>query len=313
MVVYDAADLPRFVTAILLILVTFVLYSHPFPAESFRYYFRTAGQLLLIGTLWQYVRDPSIIMWNNRWMGIVNHPVFLALFSAIYGIIAFSFALESERTGKRVWAFVEFCAFSLLIVLSGSRTGLLTMGCGVGAMVFAHGNKTRNHSLGFLFLFSALLAGMVLVSTDLGSSLFDEDNRVLSTQDTRSKAWATQLATFEENPLFGSGYTDRSESSFLAALSIAGLVGGLGYLLFFFSGLSRAIAVIFNFGGRYDHGSIGFLTCASLLLALLAASLVEGFAIMGIQVVSTGIIALTHSIYVLERETIDLNSLSRDV
>lgn len=240
--------------------------------------------------------DPSQAFAGGRLYGTTPNPQRIGTMLAL--ALPYSFALFQDRANvgwSRAFHAVLPAVAGVLVIGSGSRTGGLM--CLVGVALYFRAR------LGPL-----LLTGLVVVSAGLavfqflGESLAGGQERILSTENTRSEIWSEMWAEFLRNPLFGSPRETASENSFLSIASITGVVG-LVPLTFLIAFLAKGTARVVRYRGRLGT----FRPVADLVVAsvgqVFVAWMFEGF-LLGVLTDHTVMLYCTLGLLALVTERI---------
>ena len=179
--------------------------------------------------------------------GIMTHSMVLA---PIAGLSLIESLNRYLRTGNRLWI-VAIGAAMINLLLCASRGSIVGTSLGVIWMIMTVGGVRRQASI-----FAVSVLGAIMVIVDLGffsvassqtspnqeGPVLTEVLRVKSFSNTRAWLWEARIAEFRESPAIGIGflrtiYGRESElgeiepgSSYLAILSMTGLVGAFGWL-----------------------------------------------------------------------------------
>ncbi|TCL07333.1 O-antigen ligase family protein [Sodalis ligni] len=175
--------------------------------------------------------------WKGRFFGIYTHPNFLAVDHAT--IIAISLGYLSEKNKgyfnrfkfDQLICFFNLIASFLLIILSGSRTGIV--GFSAALIVYGVLNFKRNIILSICLFFVSLVA---LVYFYLNLSDIAQDStgltRILNAGNTRAQVWGGLWHDFMSSPLIGIGSLSIGTSgSYLKILSLGGIMLFIPFLI----------------------------------------------------------------------------------
>lgn len=220
-----------FVTATLLPLLFAAALSMDTP-EHVRGLLRTvavvSGVWVLMCAVQFFVNSGYLTTGNeNRFVGLMSNPQHTGVVLAFMAVTLLWLTLNDRIRVIRPYYIVTLGAVLLMLAWTGSRTGLGMAAIGFAAVMFTRFGKA--------ILFMPIVLGVayygfkgVLALT--GSRVGVE--RLMSTTDTRSHAWATLWRVGMENPLFGAGIADAetSENSWLYAFAAFG-IGMLGLAL----------------------------------------------------------------------------------
>ena len=196
----------------------------------------------------------------NYFQGITNHSMLLGPFSAMSVLYSLFNFLPQEQTKKKkmLYAVILLCALFCLLQ-AASRTAFIA--CLVSAMLFLALYFRRN--LGRYVKVVACAVAVVALSFPLWirymDKLEEKNNGDTSLSfDSRAVYWQTRVEEFESSPLIGIGFSSvdidnekgsnfnaesgqvESGSSWLSALSMTGLLGGLALVSVFVSAIAKA-------------------------------------------------------------------------
>lgn len=182
-------------------------------------------------SLIQYLRDPSVLTLGgggSRFQGMLSNPQHAAALLAMTSIVSAWLVLnDPKRRYRLLWTAVAGVGV-LLLLWTGSRTGLGM--CVVGA-AFVFYPKLGSSILFLPFVAGAFYLGLQFIT---GSGSEVDFSRLLSTENTRARSWASLLSTAAAHPILGVGTTERnafegSENSFLYGIASFGM--GMGVLI----------------------------------------------------------------------------------
>ncbi len=241
---------------------------------------------------------------NPRLFGTTSHPNFLGVQLAIFSII--NVMTFFRCSGKMRWlaAGVFACGFGLL-VLTGSRTGLLIFVTGVFFSYWARSRfsiQTWLLSAVLAMVFAAVVV-LLIYGNDSSGAAADPFARQGAQFDTRSGAWGYLWDRIVEDPIWGMGtFGLASENSFLRGWAAFGVL----YLVMFSS-----VALISFFRLRVTCRELGFGSevcyLFGLFVAILFGSVLEGYLteVLGVPILFWIILTVTSglSVYVRQQQT----------
>lgn len=223
----------------------------------------------------------------GRFLGTTGNPQQAAtLLAGIIPAVGFMIEHESERRWLRYLWLLLFAVSIGLILITGSRTGLLMTGI---ALLSFYRNRVWKLLrigvpvvivawLGFTYLTDNGEIGRQILSM-VNTRLFTDIDSQFTTANSRQMVWAALWNSFSQNPLFGSpllgerlmGY---GESSWLGAAAAVGIVGLVPLLLFGLACLKMMISLLII---GYKHAESHLQTSAVVagLASLLVASFFE--------------------------------------
>lgn len=159
-----------------------------------------------------------------RFQGLLANPQHAAAYLAPTFVTLLALYLHDPL--KRLKLFWMCClgAAGVMVLWTGSRSAAAMSVMGAAFVLYSR--------LGRSVLLAPLGLGVVFVAFQLLSALGVEIlvDRLVSTEDTRSAAWAGMWQQFLENPIFGTGGTEEtmfSENSYLLGLASYGIFMGL--------------------------------------------------------------------------------------
>lgn len=170
----------------------------------------------------QFLADPRLLTLGNqfRFMGILSNPQHAGALMAFMAVIMLWLLFnDSQKRFKLIYMGLIF-ANILLLIWTGSRTGLGMFMIGMSAVLYTKAGRT------ILFLpIVAIVAyvGIKFLINTLGLEIGVE--RLASTENTRDYAWWKLYSTGMENPLFGVGTleSEKSENSWLFGFAAFGI------------------------------------------------------------------------------------------
>ncbi|MBR9911303.1 MAG: O-antigen ligase family protein [Gammaproteobacteria bacterium] len=194
--------------------------------------------------VYEYIVNPSSVVWSGRLYGVTNHPNFIGGYAAMM----VPFVLWSIKVStKSVRVLLSAAAFVLIsiVLLSGSRSSLVSLliGCFTFFLIGHGPNKTFIYSLFFIIVGIPLTYLIYVFSAGSDLSL----DRLLLMENTREYVNFELWSVFMNNPIFGNpGIAGSTSNSYLLILARFGLLGALilmmliGSILFSLLKLVRA-------------------------------------------------------------------------
>jgi hypothetical protein len=171
-------------------------------------------------TAYQFYVDRRMVMLGNenRFIGLSANPQHTAAFLACAGNVVLYLALtETVKLLRLLWI-AQMGAIVVMLVWTGSRTGLGMMALGAGVILYARIGRV------ILVMPFVAIAAYVLfkfLSQDLADVNTD---RLTSSNDTRTVMWKVLVTQFVENPIIGigSGRSEASENGYLLGAATYG-------------------------------------------------------------------------------------------
>ncbi|MEO0512016.1 MAG: hypothetical protein AAF108_03860 [Planctomycetota bacterium] len=189
--------------------------------------FRLLRTLAMGGIVWtgfvalQFVANRSYVTLgnSNRFMGLLSNPQHAGAFVASIGVITVWLAVyDPARVLRPLWI-ATTGAMVIMILWSGSRTGIGMFTVGVVASMYSR--------FGLFILLLPVLAVVLYAGIRIAESLGIGLNtgRLASTENTRQVVWQNMLQSGLSNPLYGVG-TDNaggSENGYLYGFAAFGV------------------------------------------------------------------------------------------
>ena len=217
-----------------------------------------------------------------RLMGIIEEdPNYLCAYLAFGVIYALGILMTKNNVWKKVLTVIELVLYFYLVLVSGSRGGLLAIAAAIVAYLLTYGEKKIRH-IGRKIVLIALVAGLMIVMIDyLPESLklrFTIDDVVEDGGSGRTELWAQSLDLFGNGNMFRQlfgfgtatiawcfskyGYSEVNvaHNMFIETLAELGIIGLLLYSIAIFSFVKAA----FNFKDKYSFAVIFCMFVMSL-------------------------------------------------
>lgn len=197
-------------------------------------YFRILRIVGLTAAAWTFAVAVQFVINRNalsrggfgslRFQGLLGNPQHAAAYLAPTFVTLLALYLHDPL--KRLKLFWMCClgAAGVMVLWTGSRSAAAMSVMGAAFVLYSR--------LGRSVLLAPIGLGVVFVVFQFLSALGVEIlvDRLVSTEDTRSAAWAAMWQQFLENPIFGTGGTEEtlfSENSYLLGLASYGIFMGL--------------------------------------------------------------------------------------
>jgi len=196
--------------------------------DDFEDFLRILRTVCVVSTGWlamcamQFVVNPRHLTTGNenRFLGLLSNPQHAAALAAFTAVVAV-WLLLNDSYRRYVLVYAALAGINMILIAwAGSRTGMGMVVVGLSFVLFSRAGRA------ILLLPIVALLGVVLFkllgqAEGLGSGL----DRLASTENTRSEAWQTLLATGRGAPMIGVGMEDidRSENSWLYAFAAYGI------------------------------------------------------------------------------------------
>jgi hypothetical protein len=236
----------------------------------------------MLATMVQVAINPNAITLGNRFRftGLTGNPQHAAALMATTCVITLWLWLNENHLRYRpLWGVVGAVAV-VMLGWTGSRTGMLMFVSGATLVLYSRVGRA------ILLLPLGALGAVGFASVLQASGIDLGLERLTSTQDTRSVAWATMLGIAIENPVLGVGtaYAGNSENSYLYA---AASYGALSFVL-----LTGSIGMTFIMGIRLlkskaiveKHFSKLCDLCCAIFVLFAVGAMFEGYAIARVSV-----------------------------
>lgn len=212
---------------------------------------------------------------TNRFVGLLSNPQHAGAFVACLITTTLYMALNEPKKIWRLAALGMLSANGLMLMWTGSRTGL-----GMAVVGSAGVLVTR---MGRAVLMLPLAAGFFALVLKVFGAGFSEATTVFErlggSGDTRSEAWARMLHQAMENPLIGAGTSNAgsSENAWLYGFASYGIgMLGLSLLLTLF-GCMQVYSTLRGRWGLTKSQQGAMDVAAGLVLAYFAGAVFEGF------------------------------------
>lgn len=168
----------------------------------------------------QFMINPQqlVVGIGRRFTGLLGNPQHAAAYYAILGVIVLSVLLNTKRV-RTWWTLAAILGVDLVLLgWTGSRTGALMFLLGVTAVMYRRiGRSILLVPLGALV---ALITYRIIGQMGIEMGL----DRLISTQDTRTREWLALWQQGMDNFVLGVGISERleSENSYLTAFATFG-------------------------------------------------------------------------------------------
>lgn len=228
---------------------------------------------------------------RGSFWGLLSHSNILGTVSSLAAIDSFSkWSSRDTKLSKNLWLLILLIELSTS-VRAASRAALLGFFvCGV-AIAYCRDSKSKSQMFVMLLVLTITGVGYQLVRESEHYSRAENGSLVATLAskgltNTREKLWDDRLREFESKPAFGigfcmgakdgmrirdDGFMQEPGSSYLAALSMSGVVGAIGFLILISPLIQASIRLTQN---RYGSEP-PFFAISSLFW--LIAMLTEGF------------------------------------
>jgi hypothetical protein len=212
---------------------------------------------------------------DNRLAGISGNAQLAGYVSAVFTLTNVYLFTRTSLASPSRWIYgASIGVLGLLLIWTGSRTGVLC--AGVGLMAFY---RVRLGSLAIL----AMIGSVVLFAlASLFAESFDGVSRFVEGANTRREVWAQAWSDFLSAPVFGTignyvGDTPKTiESSYLATLQLLGIVGAVPLVVSVGSIITLLPKSLFARWSRTVHPEQADLLIAAVCIVL-AGSIFEAF------------------------------------
>lgn len=246
-------------------------------------YLSITASIIIILNFILFLLDAASVSWQGRFYGLQAHPNFLAVISSISVVLFFdkliNYKLSNFEFSKIFEIVVHLIIILLsifLIILTGSRTGILSCLFGVLTILFVNFQRFAKK---IMFVLISIVIGLISFISYLFSS--DEHDfrldRSVSGDDTRSELWIHMWNTFLDNPIWGAGNGMGTANSYLRVLSDTGIIGFSLFLIV----IIPIYLKIFNLGFLATFSKLKDYSLVNpsvpLALTLFFAAITEGF------------------------------------
>ncbi|MCZ6835472.1 MAG: O-antigen ligase family protein [Planctomycetota bacterium] len=169
----------------------------------------------------QFVVNPSKLTLGSedRFIGITSNPQHAAMTLSVFSTVAL-WLFMNDKSSRARWPFLLLFGIDIVMLMgTGSRTGILLLFIGLVAILYRRMGRT--------VLLLPIVAGVLYLAFFLAGQL-DLDlgfQRVVSFEDTRTGRWIQLWNEGMEAPLIGLGRYDiaGTENSYLMAVAAFGL------------------------------------------------------------------------------------------
>jgi len=175
--------------------------------------------LLISANVYNFLTGGGFIPQSPRFFGSTSHPNFMGVQMAIANTVIFSMLFISEVKYRLVYFVVFLCGLYLLL-LTGSRTGLVM--CLLGGVVFVISAKNRMNYYAVILAVLGIVSLHIfdVYSIDLNFDVYERGESF----NTRAEPWRAMFGAAMENPVFGNGHFPLdSENSYLRAWAAYGI------------------------------------------------------------------------------------------
>ncbi|MBY0311427.1 MAG: O-antigen ligase family protein [Phycisphaerales bacterium] len=169
----------------------------------------------------QYVLDPrKLLNLQGRFWGMLANAQQAAVLCAPFAVCAVWLLLnDPKKRTKLLW--IALIAINLLFLTwTGSRTGALMFIVGVTFVLYAR----IGQAVLLLPVAALMLWGLFTLAIEL--KIYENLERLVSTENTRTAAWESMWNNAMQSPLLGVGFDDAggSENSYLLGFASYGIV-----------------------------------------------------------------------------------------
>lgn len=247
---------------------------------------------------------------SSRFRGVASNPQQAAVFLAI--ITGFVFFLVMNDPVKR-WKTIWLCLMPLtlgMLLWTGSRTGAAMFLMASMAILFRR--------FGRFVLFAPVLAVGAFIFLKIVSSAGVDlgVERLTSTDDTRSAAWAEMLRVATEEPALGVGVRSLifSENSYLYLFAAYGIIAFMLGLTLLFGVLFRALQLVTLYRRETDEMRKRLMEFTLALIGMYCfSSFFEGYLAARISVMTVlGLLIFTMSSMLVRQSRAAAQQLAED-
>lgn len=203
-----------------------------------------ASALFVGATLIQYAINPGpMFLSGGLFTGLTGNPQHAAVFLAIIIVATFTFAIERVRGYDR-WLFGMIgMSAVVLLILSGSRTGVAMTGVGF----IAYFIPSRHRIVPVIGLLIASVGVLYMVGVfDMLPDSKGVGKLTGGDLTSRDQVWRAQIKAFIREPLFGKPFPEVGrhrfgESSWFGA---AGAMGLMGLIPMLFAAIAAVVGIV---------------------------------------------------------------------
>lgn len=227
------------------------------------------GACLTIINTHLYVTEQGYVSGVPRFFGTTTHPNFLGIQLALFLVAAVA---TLRTTSIRVMMLPPMILAAILLVQTGSRTGLIVMATGVLTYLAC---CKHWRPLAWTATIS-LVAAFWLFGGDFLGSTADVYDRGVGGSNTRAGAWSSLIEAVLDAPIFGHGlYKGASENSYLRMMANNGIPYGLLFIWVVTNTLWNATGDLRRKNSSKPSGALEINI--ALLVALLIGGMFEGY------------------------------------
>lgn len=224
----------------------------------------------------------EIVDGRFRLMGVIKEdPNYLCAYFAFGVIYSLGMVIGTKKVTKKIIGVIELSAYFYLVLISGSRGGLLAIIAGVIAYLLSFGSKRNRHIVKKLVLLIIVVFAIILMLDYLPETLrlrFTIDNVAENGGSGRTLLWEQALDLFCNanvfRQLFGFGTASVQRcflyfgyfevnvvhNMFIETLVELGIIGAVIYTIAIFSFIKAA----FKFEDKFSFGVIFCMLIMSL-------------------------------------------------
>jgi O-antigen ligase/polysaccharide polymerase Wzy-like membrane protein len=177
------------------------------------------GALFVGGTFYQLILNRSAIVWNSRLFGTTGNPQHAGVLIALSLLVMCYLFMQERKTIYRLLLGATIGLMVLMLIWTGSRTGVLMAVIGLGLLFRAR--------IGKLFVISLVCGLFLYIAIGFFQESTEGVSRLVSTENTRGAVWLQMIDEFKSAPLFGMipQEIEIQENSYLSAAARTGMIG----------------------------------------------------------------------------------------
>jgi len=225
----------------------------------------SASLLITAVNFYAYYAGYGYVPQNSRFFGATSHPNFIGIQLGVALISIVCVISSSKSTLIRTLFITVTIPLSLMLLATGSRTGLVVAVSGTSLIL---SRALRIHPLIWTSIVVMSVAIFIISKSLLDLSVYsDSFQRDNLTADTRAVAWQYLLEQIAQSPLFGTAIRGQYvENSYLLGWALYGVIFGIGATLLWIINAIKSTLI----ANRLDDPLIGLGCFVSISLFIAA-------------------------------------------